>query len=97
MAIYREYAMEYLADPGAILLADPTGFAKKGTKSVGVRGNTPEHWAGLITARSPHSSPTSPRIEIGYCSTAGYTCPSTPGWPTQPAAPRPASRPTCAS
>ncbi len=27
----REYAMEYLADPGAVLVADPTGFAKKGT------------------------------------------------------------------
>ena len=33
----REYAMEHLADPGAILVADPTGFAKKGTKSVGVQ------------------------------------------------------------
>jgi SRSO17 transposase len=33
----REYAMEYLADPGGILVADPTGFAKKGTKSVGVQ------------------------------------------------------------
>ena len=28
--------MEQLADPGGILIADPTGFAKKGTKSVGV-------------------------------------------------------------
>jgi SRSO17 transposase len=26
---YREYAMEHLADPGAILVADPTGFPKK--------------------------------------------------------------------
>jgi SRSO17 transposase len=33
----REYAMERLADPGGILVADPTGFAKKGTKSVGVQ------------------------------------------------------------
>jgi SRSO17 transposase len=33
----REYAMEHLASPGAILVADPTGFAKKGTKSVGVQ------------------------------------------------------------
>jgi SRSO17 transposase len=33
----REYAMEHLADPGGILVADPTGFAKKGTKSVGVQ------------------------------------------------------------
>jgi SRSO17 transposase len=33
----REYAMEHLAGPGAILVADPAGFAKKGTKSVGVQ------------------------------------------------------------
>jgi SRSO17 transposase len=33
----RGYAMEYLADPGGVLVADPTGFAKKGTKSVGVQ------------------------------------------------------------
>ena len=33
----REYAMEHLAEEGAILVADPTGFAKKGTKSVGVQ------------------------------------------------------------
>lgn len=33
----REYAMEDLADPAAILVADPTGFPKKGTKSVGVQ------------------------------------------------------------
>ncbi|MEO7194126.1 MAG: IS701 family transposase [Pseudonocardiaceae bacterium] len=33
----RTYAMEHLADPGAVLVADPTGFAKKGTQSVGVQ------------------------------------------------------------
>ena len=33
----RAYAMENLADPGGILVADPTGFAKKGTRSVGVQ------------------------------------------------------------
>jgi len=37
LAINREYAMEYLADPGGILVADPTGFPKKGRKSVGVQ------------------------------------------------------------
>uniref|UniRef100_UPI001EF42303 IS701 family transposase n=1 Tax=Frankia sp. CiP3 TaxID=2880971 RepID=UPI001EF42303 len=37
LACNREYAMEYLADPGGILVADPTGFAKKGTRSVGVQ------------------------------------------------------------
>jgi SRSO17 transposase len=37
LALNREYAMENLADPGGILVADPTGFAKKGRKSVGVQ------------------------------------------------------------
>ena len=37
LAINRAYAMEHLADPGAILVADPTGFPKKGRKSVGVQ------------------------------------------------------------
>ena len=33
----RKYAMQHFADPGAILVADPTGFAKKGNRSVGVQ------------------------------------------------------------
>jgi SRSO17 transposase len=37
LGLNREYAMEHLASPAAILVADPTGFAKKGTKSVGVQ------------------------------------------------------------
>jgi SRSO17 transposase len=37
LAVNREYAMEHLADPDAIVVADPTGFAKKGVKSVGVQ------------------------------------------------------------
>jgi SRSO17 transposase len=32
-----DYVMEYLADPRAVLVADPTGFAKKGRKSAGVQ------------------------------------------------------------
>ena len=32
-----DYAMEHLADPHAVLVADPTGFAKKGRKSAGVQ------------------------------------------------------------
>jgi len=37
LVVSREYAMENLADPDGILVADPTGFAKKGSKSVGVQ------------------------------------------------------------
>jgi SRSO17 transposase len=37
LRVNREYAMQNLADPGGILIADPTGFAKKGRKSVGVQ------------------------------------------------------------
>jgi SRSO17 transposase len=33
----RDYALEHLADPRAVLVADPTGFAKKGKKSAGVQ------------------------------------------------------------
>jgi SRSO17 transposase len=32
-----DYAAEHLNDPRGILIADPTGFAKKGTKSAGVQ------------------------------------------------------------
>lgn len=35
--VVRDYAMENLADPDGILVADPTGFAKKGKKSAGVQ------------------------------------------------------------
>src|SRR3954452_1839616 len=35
--IGRDYAMENLADSRGVLIADPTGFAKKGRKSVGVQ------------------------------------------------------------
>jgi SRSO17 transposase len=33
----RAYAMEHFADDRAVLIADPTGFAKKGRKSAGVQ------------------------------------------------------------
>jgi len=37
LVVNREYAMEHLASPRGILVADPTGFEKKGTKSVGTQ------------------------------------------------------------
>lgn len=37
LRLNRDYAMDHLASPEAILVADPTGFAKKGNKSVGVQ------------------------------------------------------------
>lgn len=37
LTLHREYVMQHLASPDAILVADPTGFAKKGRKSVGVQ------------------------------------------------------------
>ena len=33
----RDYALENLSDPAGVLVADPTGFAKKGKKSAGVQ------------------------------------------------------------
>ena len=33
----RAYAMEHLADPRGVVIADPTGFPKKGRKSAGVQ------------------------------------------------------------
>lgn len=35
--LVRVYAMEHFADPRGVLIADPTGFAKKGNKSAGVQ------------------------------------------------------------
>jgi len=37
LELNRDYILENFASPAAILVADPTGFAKKGTKSVGVQ------------------------------------------------------------
>jgi len=48
----REYAMEHLADPGGILVADPTGSLKRARKSVGVQRQYSGTLGGLTTVRS---------------------------------------------
>ncbi|SCE49467.1 DDE superfamily endonuclease, partial [Streptomyces sp. di188] len=57
----REFTVEHLGDPEAVLVLDETAFLKKGDKSVGV---APQYAgidrAGRRTARSPCSWPTSP-------------------------------------
>ena len=35
--LVRDYVVEHFADPRGVLIADPTGFAKKGRKSAGVQ------------------------------------------------------------
>ncbi|RKN18543.1 transposase, partial [Streptomyces radicis] len=35
--LVRDYAMEHFADPRGVLIADPTGFEKKGSRSAGVQ------------------------------------------------------------
>lgn len=35
--VVRAYAMEHFTDPRGVLIADPTGFAKKGNRSAGVQ------------------------------------------------------------
>ena len=52
LAVNREYAMENLADPGAILVADPTGFAKRAASQSVCSDSTRARWVGSTTARS---------------------------------------------
>jgi SRSO17 transposase len=44
--LVRAYAMEYFADSRGVLIADPTGFAKKGDKSAVFNVSTQGRWAG---------------------------------------------------
>jgi SRSO17 transposase len=93
----RDYAMENLADPAAILVADPTGFAKKGSKSVGVQ----RQYSGTlgrvdncqIATFLAYVTPRRDRVLID----CRLYLRRTHGWPTPSAAPRLAFRPTSAS
>ena len=54
----RDYVLETLGDRQGVLIADESGFQKKGTRSAGCSGSTPGQRAGLRTARSGCSWPT---------------------------------------
>jgi hypothetical protein len=53
----RGYVTGQPGDPAGVLIADETGFIKKGTRSAGVRGSTPGPPGGPRTARSACSWP----------------------------------------
>jgi SRSO17 transposase len=48
----RGYVLDHLADPGEFVVADETGFLKKGIKSAGVQRQYSAPPAGSRTARS---------------------------------------------
>jgi SRSO17 transposase len=54
----REYVVEHLGDPAAVLVLDETGFVKKARTRPGWRGSTPARPAGSRTPRSACSWPT---------------------------------------
>jgi SRSO17 transposase len=54
----RDYVIEQLGEAGGVLIADETGFIKKGTRSAGCSGSTPGRRVGPRTARSGCSWPT---------------------------------------
>jgi hypothetical protein len=79
--VVREYALETLADPGAVLVIDETGFLKQGKASCGVgrqytgsAGSTPARRARSRVARSGCSRPL-PRGTGTPSSTGPSTCP----------------------
>jgi len=97
LALNRDYAMEHLASESAILVADPTGFAKKGKKSVGVQ----RQYSGTlgridncqIATFLAYVTPGRDRVLLDR----GSTCRRIPGWPIANAARRPVSRKTSPS
>ena len=53
----RDYVIEQLGDPGGALIADETGFIKKGTKSAGVQRRIRGRRGGRRIARSGYFWP----------------------------------------
>jgi SRSO17 transposase len=61
----REYVVEHLGEPDAVLVVDETGFAKKGTKSAGV--------ARQYTGTAGRIENAQVGVFLGYASSAGRT------------------------
>ena len=72
--VVRDYAIETLASPEAVLVIDETGFLKQGKASCGVAGSTRARRARSRTARSGCLRPTS-RIRATPSSIVSCTCP----------------------
>lgn len=53
----RDYVVEHLGDPEAVLIVDHMGFLKKGAAQLGSNGSTPGRRDGRRIARSASSSP----------------------------------------
>src|SRR6201993_5181700 len=71
--LVREYVLEHLADPDAVLVVDETGFLKQGKASVGVARSTPAQRARSPIARLACSPPTSAATATPS-SIGRYTC-----------------------
>jgi SRSO17 transposase len=61
----RDYLVEHLADPGAVLVVDETGDLKKGTHTVGWVASTPAPPARSTTLRLPSNWSMRPRPGTG--------------------------------
>ena len=57
----RDYVVEQLGERDGVLIADDTGFLKKGTRSAGVQRQYSGTAGGRRTARSARSWPTPQR------------------------------------
>ena len=72
--VVRDYALETLADPDAVLVIDETGFLKQGSASCGVGRQYTGSAGKTPTARSGSSPPTC-RAMATRSSTARCICP----------------------
>ncbi len=77
----REYVVEHLGDPGAVLIVDDTGFLKKGGGSAGVqRQYSGTAGACLVGTGSPANSVT-PRATVAVLVPEAAATGVIPPWP----------------